>query len=286
VPVASCPQAPYHCPMTDTSKEQEVTEDFDQLYKMVLADVMLAMEREYNGSDYGGTSWTTRAEADRMGELLDLKPGQRLLDLGSGAGWPGLYLAQSSGCDVALTDLPFSGLQIAARRAETDQLSGACWTTVASGAALPFHASTFHAISHSDVLCCLSNKRGALQACREVIRPDGRMVFSVISLTPGISAQEHRRALDNGPPYIETETPYADLLAQTGWHVNECFDITEEFLHSQRRVIAAQKNHESELRTLLGDRETDDRLTSMKNRLAAREAGLHLREFYVVTPAG
>jgi hypothetical protein len=38
---------------------------------------------------YGGASWTTKAEADRVGRLLDLAPLDRLLDIGSGAGWPG-----------------------------------------------------------------------------------------------------------------------------------------------------------------------------------------------------
>ena len=54
---------------TRTTKQQEVAETFSQQYELVLADVMLAMERDSCGSDYGGTSWTTRAEADHMGRL-------------------------------------------------------------------------------------------------------------------------------------------------------------------------------------------------------------------------
>lgn len=271
--------------MPNTTKDQEVADDCDQQYKLVLADVMLAMEREYNDSDYGGTSWTTRAEADRMGQFLNLKPSNRLLDIGSGAGWPGLYLAQSSGCDITLTDLPLSGLQIATTRAATDQLTGTCWAAVASAAALPFSVASFHAISHSDVLCCLADKRGALQACRDVIRLSGRMVFSVISLTPGLSRVERERALANGPTYIEADITYAGLLKQTGWHVAECIDISGYFVQSQIRVIRAQEKHEAELRQLLGDAETEARMTSMKDRLAVREAGLHRRELYVATPA-
>ncbi len=38
---------------------------------------------------YGGTSWTTKVLADRVGRLLDLAPLDRLLDIGSGASWPG-----------------------------------------------------------------------------------------------------------------------------------------------------------------------------------------------------
>ena len=124
--------------MPRTAKEREVSETFTQQYKIVQADVMLAIERDSCGSDYGGTSWTTRAEADRVGRLLELAPNDRLLDIGAGAGWPGLYLAKTSGCDVALTDLPLSGLRTAAKRAVTDHMAGICWTAAADGTALPF----------------------------------------------------------------------------------------------------------------------------------------------------
>ena len=270
--------------MPRTTKEREVAETFGLQYKLVLADVMLAMERDSCGSNYGGTSWTTKAEADLICRLLDLAPGDRLLDIGSGAGWPGLDLARTSGCDVALTDLPFSGLQIAAKRAVEDQLAGVCWTAVADGTALPFRDDSFDAISHSDVLCCLADKCAALQACRSTIRPEGRMVFSVISIAPGLSEVGLETALANGPPYIETDTTYAALLEQAGWQVADRIDITEDFVGTVRRVVDAQEKYETQLLELLGEAETATRMARMKDRLAAREAGVHLRELYVATP--
>ncbi len=271
--------------MPDTSKDREVSETFSKQYELVLADVMLAMEQEACGSNYGGTSWTTRAEADRMVQLLDLAPNDRLLDIGSGAGWPGLYLARTGGCDVALTDLPFSGLQIAARRAIADQLAGVCWTAAADGARLPFRDASFHAISHADVLCCLADRPAVLNACRRAIRPGGRMVFSVISIAPGLSGAAYQTALANGPPYIETDVPYTVMLEQADWQVADCFDITKDFVETVRRAVHAQEAHTKQLFELLGKVETTARMTRMKDRLAAREAGLHIRELYVATPA-
>jgi hypothetical protein len=38
------------------------------------------------GCAYGGTSWTTKAEASPIAELLDLRSGDELLDVGAGSG--------------------------------------------------------------------------------------------------------------------------------------------------------------------------------------------------------
>ena len=74
---------------------------------------MRAIERRVCGCNYGGSSWTTRAESDSMASILGLAPGVRLLDIGAGVGWPGIYLSDSTGCDVTLADMSPEGLRIA-----------------------------------------------------------------------------------------------------------------------------------------------------------------------------
>jgi len=113
----------------------------------------LDVEREVMGSDYGATSYTTRAEAERIGQLLDLRPGIRMLDVGAGAGWPGLFFAGTMGCHTTLIDKPSSGFEAAVVRVTRDQLKKRSMIIVGDAKLLPFANGSFDAISHCDVLC-------------------------------------------------------------------------------------------------------------------------------------
>src|SRR5438046_4459898 len=89
-----------------------VGRDFGRDYEIARLPLMRQIEQRVRGADYGGTSWTTRAQAERVVIELGLAPGLRLLEVGGGAGWPGLLLAMRSGCEVVVSDLPLEGLRL------------------------------------------------------------------------------------------------------------------------------------------------------------------------------
>ena len=268
--------------------ERALRERFEATYATGQAPVMRAIERSVCGCDYGATSWTTREEADRIGALLALGPGVRLLDLGAGSGWPALYLAKTTGCDVTLTDLPATGLRIAMERALADREPGVRGASlrgaaVADGAALPFANATFDAISHSDVLCCLPRKREVLAACRHIIRDGGRMAFSILAVAPDLSPAAHARAVANGPDFIEAEADYPTLLRATGWSLLEQHDLTAAYAASCRRQQRADQEHATAVAALIGAKELSERQAGWISKLACLEEGLLRRAFYVAT---
>ncbi len=270
--------------MTLSREEQAQRERFDALYVRARSPVMLSIERSVCGCDYGGNSWTTRAEAQQIAALLRLRPGLRLLEVGAGSGWPGLYMAETSACGVALVDLPLAGLRIAAERAGKDRIPGTCWVVLADAAILPFSDRSFDAVSHSDLLCCLKQKRAVLKACRGVIRNDGRMVFTVISIAPGLSPEKYRRAVENGPEFIESEADYLTLLGQTGWAVVDRQDITLDYAASCGRQLQADEERRDALEALIGASEFAERQAGWRSKLTAIDDGLLCRELIVTTP--
>ncbi|MEN8234372.1 MAG: class I SAM-dependent methyltransferase [Actinomycetota bacterium] len=132
-------------------ESSELFGDFDAYYRITEDPVMRRIECAVTGSDYGASSNTTRDEADRLASLLGLAPGKLLLDFGSGAGWPGIHLARTTGCALVLTDVPLEGLRRARRRMWEEDVSGAA--IAASAALLPLRDAVFDAVTSSDVFC-------------------------------------------------------------------------------------------------------------------------------------
>lgn len=131
---------------------RDVQERFSGRYGAAQNEATVALEREVIGGDFGANSYTTVAQADALLAALDLRRGRRLLEVGAGRGWPGLYLAKRSGCDVVLTDPPVEGLTDARRRARRERIHGRSECVLATGTSLPFHPRTFDAVVHSDML--------------------------------------------------------------------------------------------------------------------------------------
>ena len=76
-----------------------------------------AVQIDVFGEACGSDGYTTPAEARAMARHLRVKPGARVLDIGSGAGWPGLRVAEITGAHAVLTDVPRDGLVRATERA-------------------------------------------------------------------------------------------------------------------------------------------------------------------------
>jgi 2-polyprenyl-3-methyl-5-hydroxy-6-metoxy-1,4-benzoquinol methylase len=127
-------------------------DDFEQRYRVKPTEVTRQIERDVIGGDWGANGYTTVSQADRLGRELSLRPGSMLLDLGAGRGWPGLYLAASTGCRVVMADVPADALRIALDRADDEGLAARAVAVLCSAMGLPLRPRSFDAVVHADVL--------------------------------------------------------------------------------------------------------------------------------------
>ncbi len=257
-------------------------EAFAASYEVSNLPAMREVERTVLGCDYGGTSWTTSAQATHIVEMLGLRQGLKLLDIGAGSGWPGLFLADTSGCEVTLLDLPVSALAKAIKRARSDGIDDRVDAIAASGSALPFGNACFDVISHSDVLCCMPEKLEMLRECRRIATDRAKMLFSVIAVVRDLPAADHRRAVDAGPPFVDAPNSYVDLLEECGWQLIECIDATAEHRESLSALVKAFDDS-ADLSVALGVDVVSEARKRRQEQIAVIDAGLLVREILVAT---
>lgn len=136
-----------------TRDERDALAIFRERYAVPATKLTSEIEERVLGSAWGANGYTTRDQADELARRLELGPGVRVLDVGTGRGWPGLYFAFAYGCTVVGTDMPLDALAVASTRARDDRVSDRFFSVAAAGRRQPFRAASFDAVVHSDVLC-------------------------------------------------------------------------------------------------------------------------------------
>ena len=116
---------------------------------------------------------------------------------------------------------------------------------------------------------------------RRLLRPGGRLAFTTILLTDGLTHAQQRLAVASGPPAVVGDDP-RDLLMRAGFVDVGKFDVTADFLAASKSWRAARIRHRDVLRPL-NPHVYDDRIAHGTAEIEAVEAGLLRRVLYVST---
>jgi 2-polyprenyl-3-methyl-5-hydroxy-6-metoxy-1,4-benzoquinol methylase len=128
---------------------------------------------------------------------------------------------------------------------------------------------SFDAVVHTDVMCCLGPKLTVLRACRQLLRPGGRLAFTTIHLAPGLDDQQRRRAHRAGPVGVATRAEYPTLIARAGFADIVQIDVTSDYATTQLAWYKAAEQRAEALRQLTSDAELAE---SQANRQLATDA--------------
>jgi hypothetical protein len=122
-----------------------------------------------------------------------------------------------------------------------------------------------------------------LRASRRSLRRGGRLAFHTIELPAVLSPADRRRAISIGPPAVAVRTTYAGLLRSAGFGEIDRVDLTDAYLATQHRWLAATLRHEEGLRRALGDDTVEEGIERRRSTIDAIDAGLLLRTLYSAT---
>jgi SAM-dependent methyltransferase len=131
----------------------------------------------------GGTRLT-----ERLGQILNLTPQTRVLDVASGKGASALFLAARFGCEVVGIDYGGKNIEEAVRNANDMGLSERVSFRQGDAECLPFADGSFDAIVCECAFCTFPDKQAAANEFARVLRKGGRVGLSDLTrngaLTP------------------------------------------------------------------------------------------------------
>ena len=112
------------------------------------------------------------------------------------------------------------------------------------------------------------------------MKPGGRLAFTTIELTPGLSPRERRIARVAAPRAVGSRRPYPDLLASAGFTGMGVRDATAEYLQTCRLWLETSEPLRDEVAAIDGAEAVADRLQRWREDIDAIERGWLTRALY------
>ncbi|XP_034086681.1 phosphoethanolamine N-methyltransferase 3-like isoform X1 [Gymnodraco acuticeps] len=172
----------------------------------------------------GGPS-TTKEFVD----LLNLKPGQKVLDVGCGIGGGDFYMAKNFGVEVLGLDLSDNMVDTAIERAVTEKLPSVQFE-VADATKRSFPDASFDVIYSRDTILHIDDKLTLFKRFHSWLKPGGKLLISDYccgekSWTPAFQAYVKQRGY-----VLHTPSQYGKFIQEAGFCNVRSEDRTAQFM--------------------------------------------------------
>lgn len=236
----------------DTGVFRAVLEGYDAVYDALPRGE--TFNRLWRTNAYGGdfpeefahTGLLTVPEAQRLRELLQIRPGDTLADLGCGAGGPGLWMASMTGALLVGIDPSAAGLAAARRRASDADLADRARFQQGTFEQTNLADAAAGALMSIDAFHYTPDKRAAFAEFARIMRPGARA---------GIVCYEVDPSKAQGLPVFGTDpvADYRPLITAAGLNV-EAYEETPGWQERAYAVFSAIIENNDTLIAEMGDR--------------------------------
>jgi arsenite methyltransferase len=119
----------------------------------------------------------------RLGELLSLSPGQRVLDVAAGRGESAIFIAEHFRCEVVGIDFGSGNVEEATRRAQQAGVANLVRFEEGDAERLHIPSGSFDAVICECAFCTFPDKQSAASEFARVLRNGGRVGLSDLTRT-------------------------------------------------------------------------------------------------------
>ncbi|MCA0230989.1 MAG: class I SAM-dependent methyltransferase [Bacteroidetes bacterium] len=186
----------------DDAREQHL---YDQAYQRYDRGVSWVFET-LNHSDEAATR-------QFMIGLMNLQPGQTVLEVGAGTGKDSALIIEqiSPGGTAVLSDLSPNMLRLATQKLKAEEVNVHFF--LGNGSYLPFADGTFDSVFHFGGINTFSERKKAFAELTRVVKVGGKVVIGDESMAPWLRNEPTYQTLWKANPLFRAEVPIADLPA-------------------------------------------------------------------------
>jgi len=243
------------------SRERTLVEDFDRL--LALPDVPPRPSDRASARTY----WRQCTIAlDSCWQLLDLKGGERVLEVGAGSAWASRRFADH-GCHVVALDINPENLATATNYLYLTEVYFE--RVLADAETLPFADASFDVVFGCAVLHHAASMPRLLAELKRVLAPDGRLVLLNETLRPVTQSEEEALAF----------SPH-ELAAGVNEHAPTVLEYSRAFRSSGLRCTASRTDYLDPWfrEEVLGENQDSSRLARVRHWLARRRWSRRMSE--------
>uniref|UniRef100_A0A0D3GAG2 phosphoethanolamine N-methyltransferase n=1 Tax=Oryza barthii TaxID=65489 RepID=A0A0D3GAG2_9ORYZ len=239
---------------------------------------ILRYERVF-GEGYVSTGGieTTKEFVDK----LDLKPGQKVLDVGCGIGGGDFYMAENYDAHVLGIDLSINMVSFAIERAIGRKCS--VEFEVADCTTKTYAPNTFDVIYSRDTILHIHDKPALFRSFFKWLKPGGKVLISDYCRNPGKPSEEFAAYIKQRGYDLHDVKTYGKMLEDAGFHHVIAEDRTDQFLRVlQRELAEVEKNKEAFLADFTQE-DYDDIVNGWNAKLKRSSAGEQRWGLFIAT---
>ncbi|XP_063001910.1 uncharacterized protein LOC134412067 [Elgaria multicarinata webbii] len=183
----------------------------------------------------GGLSTT-----QELMRMLDLKPGQQVLDVGCGIGGSDFYMAKEFGVEVLGMDLSHNMVELALERAQKENTTQVQFE-IGDATRRTFPEESFDVIYSRDTILHVVDKRALFERFLSWLKPDGQLLISDYCCGPRPWSKAFAEYVKQRGYRLLTPQEYGQVLQEAGFRQVQALDRTERMLSALTQELRQLK---------------------------------------------
>ncbi len=256
---------------------EQIGVDYSELHRLDSPANRLIRESIWSRrDDIGQQSFATLEYFDEIIHRLRIGPDARVLDIGSGTGGPGIYIAEKSGCRLVGVEVNEVGVEVSRGLVEGSGVGDRVEFLLGDAMQLPFDDASFDIAFSMNVMNVFEDKVSLFREVLRVLKPGGRWAFLSGTFELGPEDADVRARLARGyliPQFYDSVDGYKAKLREAGFVVDEILEYISDFRLQVSRWGNAYATHREEIAKEQGEENTAYHIDYFKAYLEMVDAG-------------